>query len=200
MPEIADNVLLPPQGEGELDDVDLLDRILTQTRARMEELRRPCTVEYPRLEAALGAMGGPIEDLPELPENVVRIRHARERKRPVRVKTEMVRDWAIGRDWFTTGTVMEAFNISRPTAQKLVGKLVERNILLTEGTHAATKFRYNDKLPAGPKERPVHDRPTTRVGGAPVANTREIGPSGKPGLDKKRASQGKRVRRHRVGS
>ena len=112
-----------------------------------------------------------------------------------------VRNWFVQNPYklVRTGEVAEILNIPRSIVGKRCIELEAKKILKHTGNRASSKYAYNSEIPPGPKEHPRHDRPTNRVGGAPVPHTRQVGPSGKPGLDKKRAGQGIRVKRHRLG-
>lgn len=139
------------------------------------------------------------------------------RKTPQRVSLEQVRDWVVGRpERFGTAEVAEALGISRGTAKKYIDKLVTHDPPLVEQHGTVGRYvRYTYIPPqkgTGPTHRPrsepeVMAKAGVRRGGSrgrgdrAVAGTgKMIGRSGKPGLDKKRAEQGKRVKRGRVGS
>jgi hypothetical protein len=139
------------------------------------------------------------------------------RKTPQRVSLEQVRDWVVGRpERFGTAEVAEALGISRGTAKKYIDKLVTHTPPLVEQHGTVGRYvRYSYIPPqkgTGPTHRPrsepeVMAKAGVRRGGSrgrrdrAVAGTgKMIGRSGKPGLDKKRAEQGKRVKRGRVGS
>lgn len=139
------------------------------------------------------------------------------RKTPQRVSLERVRDVAVTLpDKFGTRDIASALGCSPSTARKYVEMLVKHKppILEQHGT-VGRGVRYSYIPPQngrGPTTRPNHEREVMAkagVGRQSVAQRRGIsvprtgkmiGPSGKPGRDKKLAEQGKRVKRHRIGS
>lgn len=140
-----------------------------------------------------------------------------ERKTPQRVSLEQVRDWCKTQpDKFGTGDVRKAFNIASSTAKRLVDELVNHDPPILEQHGRTGRYvRYTYIPPQngrGPTHRPNSEREIMRkagVGAGSVAKRRgitvprtgkSIGASGKPGRDKKLAEQGKRVKRHRVGT
>lgn len=136
-------------------------------------------------------------------------------KTPQRVSLAAVRDFCVSQpDKFGTADVAEALGCSRGTAKKYVDMLVTHRppILEQHGT-VGRYVRYSYIPPqkgTGPTHRPRSESQMMRRAGVgsdspvrrqQIARTgKMIGPSGKPGMDKKRAEQGKRVKRHRIGS
>lgn len=138
------------------------------------------------------------------------------RKTHQRVSLAAVRNFCVSQpDKFGTADVAEALGISRSTAKKYVDQLVTHKppILEQHGT-VGRYVRYSYIPPqkgAGPTHRPRHEREVMAKAGVRIGSRakgdravphtgRMIGPSGKPGRDKKLAEQGKRVKRHRQGT
>lgn len=116
----------------------------------------------------------------------------------------VVRDWVVnwGRDWFAAKEVIADTGFSSGIVRKRLQDLQKTRIVVHNGKErGGSKYMYNPEMPKAPKTRPRHDTPRSKDrGGAPVPHTRTVGPSGKPGMDKRRARAGKKVKRHRQGS
>lgn len=117
---------------------------------------------------------------------------------------------ACGLGTFNRKEFAGALGINPAAASKLLARLVNNSPhpiveRLEEGGYSYI-IPPSDKTPTSrPEHAPAVDRAAgvgadSMATGVPVAHTRAIGGSGKPGLDKKRAGQGIRVKRGRVGT
>lgn len=120
-----------------------------------------------------------------------------------RATLHVVRDWVAnwGKDWFKNSEVVHDTRFSPSVVRNRLYELQDMDVVEHNGiAQGGSMWRYNANLPKGPTSHPVQDKPTAKVGGTPVPHTRAVGRSGKPGLDKRRARQGKKVKRGKVGS
>jgi Bacterial regulatory proteins, gntR family len=140
------------------------ERIHREIRERLEYLR-PLIEEVPLFEAALEAMGG----------EVVRAapRRGEDRKQWTRLTDEQLRDFMVNRtEGVPPKELAEHFGVSSGTIRNAMYRLQHLGIVKRSGEGVHVRWTYNDKLPAGPRERPVHDRPTHRTNEAmPVTGT-----------------------------
>jgi uncharacterized coiled-coil protein SlyX len=136
----------------------------------------------------------PVEPAEEKPKT--------ERKPPVDVTVEQVRDWVVkvGRK-FSYQDVREAFNCSQPTAKRKLEPLLEKGVVTmtmipNPGTPPRAEFEYVEAMPAGPRNRPVHDRPNSGGGRKnQVPGTgKPHGPAETPGKLKRQQSKAARVK------
>lgn len=112
-------------------------------------------------------------------------------------------------EWFMIGSVAGEFpEFHDATVKRRMMVLADKGMLEQNGkTGKAGRWRFI--RPKGEvTQRPKAPSPEQMAGvgsgaakrGIVVPHTRMVGRSGKPGMDKKRAAQGKRVKRGRVGS
>lgn len=129
---------------------------------------------------------------------VVDLAAHRERKAPVRLRPEPVRDWIIdvvGEREFSTREVAEHFNVSFGTAASRCEDLYATNILVFVGRGV---WRYNTAIPKAPTSRPRGERlvgvPAPRRAGTAVPGTGvPAGPAETPGKLKRQQRKAKRV-------
>jgi DeoR-like helix-turn-helix domain len=122
----------------------------------------------------------------------------------VPISNEAVRDLASSLNtWFSSAEIVEEFGVSRATARKYLSELVEAGTLERTGQTKGTRYRLAPmNLPFGPPRAPRSSpAPSSGHARGQVPYTGQpIGPSGKPGRDKKKARGGHRVKRARQGS
>lgn len=178
-----------------------LDEERAQLKARIEQLQ----AEADEIRTTLA----PVLSDGRMVPAIERPKSAPKRKPYVRISTEDFRDWARQQQGeFTATDAAKAFDISRDSAFRKLRGLTDRTppVLARNGTGSGTRYSYihpRDNT-TGPNERPNGEPRIAPTEGAPKATVphtgRGKGPSGKPGLDKKHAAMGHRVRRDRQGT
>lgn len=149
-----------------------------------------------QLELQVGAKteGGPKSPDPAVADLAAH----RERKAPVRLRPEPVRDWivdVVGEREFSTREVSEHFNVSFGTAASRCEDLLATSIIVFVGKGV---WKYNTSIPKAPTSRPRGERlvgvPAPRRAGTAVPGTGvPAGPAETPGKLKRQQRKAKRV-------
>jgi hypothetical protein len=168
----------------ELDQIEVVLAVLPEEQISQLQLR-----DNDRKE------GGPKD--PD--SSVVDLDAHRQRKTPVRLRLEPVRDWildTVGEREFSVRETAEHFNVSYNTAKTRLHTLYSNRVLVYCG---GGKYRYNTDMPAAPRTRPRGERllgvPAPRSGGTAVPGTGvPRGPAGTPGALRRQQGAAARVK------
>ena len=110
-------------------------------------------------------------------------------------------------DGVTPHEIKEEFDVSHSAMLQYCRKLVKQRTIVATGSTSSRRYHWRDPRlegETGPKRKP-RGEPKLEVieggkRGTPVPYTKPVGPSGKPGYDKKRAAKGMKVKRARMGT